>query len=147
MPRLPAVITEATARRVADFLHGFLFPHAMAFYGSVLGLANDYDRLSNIADYILAHKLTHVTNRDVAHGDRSMRKLERHETTAIFEQLEALGWVDIVPSPRHGYPPHWVVNPLVHVRFAERAAAEAKRRAQDRKIIEEQVKKRKKGTG
>ena len=34
---LPAVITEATARRVAGFLHGFLLPHALAFYAGVLG--------------------------------------------------------------------------------------------------------------
>lgn len=60
---------------VADFLHGFLFPHAMAFYANVLGLSNDHDRLSNVADYILAHKLEKITVRDVARGDRSMRGL------------------------------------------------------------------------
>jgi hypothetical protein len=47
---LPAVVTEATARRVADFLHGFLKPHAVAFYVGVLGLSNDHDRLANVAD-------------------------------------------------------------------------------------------------
>ena len=63
---LPAVVTEDTARRVADFLHGFLLPHAMAFYADVLGLSNDHDRLANVADYILAHELKKITNRDVA---------------------------------------------------------------------------------
>ena len=53
---LPVVVTEATARRVAGFLHGFLLKHAIAFYSGVLGLANDHDRLANVADYILAHK-------------------------------------------------------------------------------------------
>ena len=97
--RLPAVITETTARRVADFLHGFLMKHAFAFYTSVLGLSNDHDRLANVADYILAHGLERVTNRDVQRGDQTMRDLEADETDAIFEQLEALGWVDVVPSP------------------------------------------------
>jgi hypothetical protein len=131
---LPVVVTEATARKVASFLHDFLLKHAFAFYTGVLGLANDHDRLSNIADYILAHGLTHVTNRDVQRGDQTMRKLERRETTAIFEQLEAMGWVDIVPSPRPGYPPHWVVNPLVHQRFAERAKASKERRDRGREF-------------
>ena len=121
---LPPSSPEATAKRVADFLHGFLMPHAIAFYGGVLGLANDHDRLANVADYILAHGLERVTNRDVQRGDRSMRGLKRHETEAIFEQLEALGWVTRTPGPRPSDPPHWMVNPVVHQRFAERAKAE-----------------------
>ena len=40
---LPATISEATAQRVKGFLHGFLLPHALAFYVGVLGLSNDHD--------------------------------------------------------------------------------------------------------
>ena len=47
-----------------SFLHGFLLPHALAFYTGVLGLTNDHDRLANVADYILAHKLERITNRE-----------------------------------------------------------------------------------
>ena len=137
---LPAVITEDTARRVADFLHGFLLQHALAFYAGVLGLSNDHDRLANVADYILAHKLERITNRDVQRGDRSMRNLKRRETEAIFEQLEALGWVTRTPGPRHSDPPHWVVNPVVHQKFAERAEAEKKRRAREREMIADLLK-------
>ena len=68
-------VTEDTARRVASFLHGFLLPHALAFYAGVLGLANDHDRLADVAGYILAHRLERVTNRDVQRGDRTMRSL------------------------------------------------------------------------
>ncbi len=133
---LPLIVTEDTARRVADFLHGFLLKHAVAFYGSVVGLSNDHERLTNIADYILAHGLKEVTNRDVARGDRSMRGLKRNETDAIFEQLEALGWVTIVPSRRRGAPPQCVVNPLVHQRFAEHAKAAKERRERGRELVE-----------
>jgi hypothetical protein len=66
-----------------------------------------------------------------------MRELERHETDKIFEQLEALGWVDIVPSPRKGYPPHWVVNSVVHERFKERAKASKERRERGREMAKE----------
>ena len=48
-------------------------PHTLAFYSGVLGLSNDHDRLANVADYILAHKLERITNRDVQRGDRTMR--------------------------------------------------------------------------
>ena len=52
-----------------------------------------------------------------------MRNLTRRETEAIFEQLEALGWVARIAGFRPSDPPRWIVNPVVHQRFAERAAA------------------------
>ena len=64
-----------------------------------------------------------------------MRKLERRDTEAVFEQLEALGWVTMTPGPRRTDPPHWNVNPRVHEKFAERAKAEAERRQRVREII------------
>ena len=96
----PPSVTEDTARRVTGFLHGFLLPHALAFYAGVLGLSNDHDRLTAVAGYILAHKLERITNRDVQRGDKSMRNLTRRETEALFEQLDAFGWVTRTPGPR-----------------------------------------------
>jgi hypothetical protein len=136
---IPRQITAATSRRVADFLHGFLVPHALAFYSGVLALADDHDRLKAVAAYILAHKLTRVTNRDVARGDRTMRGLTRHETEQVFEQLEALGWLTRTPGPRPSDAPHWLVNEHCHQLFAERAAAEAARRLELREIIRDYV--------
>jgi Protein of unknown function (DUF3987)/Primase C terminal 2 (PriCT-2) len=133
--RLPPVITEATARRAGAFLHGFLLPHALAFYAGVLGLSNDHDRLTAVAGYILAHKLERITNRDVQRGDQTMRGLDKREIEAIFDQLDALGWIDRIPGPRPTAPSHWRVNPVVHARFAERARSEAERRLRDREMI------------
>jgi len=132
--KLPANIPEATARRVGGFLHGFLMKHAIAFYTGVLGLANDHDRLANVADYILAHKLNRVTNRDIQRGDQNMRKLEKRDTEAVFEQLDAFGWVTRTPGPRPSDPPHWIVNPAVHQKFAERAKTSKERRERGRRI-------------
>jgi Protein of unknown function (DUF3987)/Primase C terminal 2 (PriCT-2) len=132
---LPAVITEATARRAKAFLHGFLRQHAMAFYADTLGLSNDHDRLTAVAGYILAHKLERITNRDVQRGDRTMRGLERRDIEAIFDQLDALGWITRTPGPRPTDPPHWIVNPVVHRKFAERGQAEAERRQRERSTI------------
>jgi hypothetical protein len=132
--RLPAIVSSDTAKRVAHFLHDFLLPHAVAFYSGVLGLADGHDRIANVAGYILAHRLTSVTHRDVQRGDRSMRNLERQETEKVFQQLEALGWVTPILSKR-AHTMHWEVNPEAHIRFAERAKQEAERRAAHRTLI------------
>ncbi len=104
-------MTGDTAERVAKFMRQFLLPHALAFYSGVLGLSNDHDRLTAVAGYILAHKVERLTNRDIQSGCRSMRRLERRDTEAVFEQLEALGWLTRTPGPRLTVPSHWDVNP------------------------------------
>ena len=138
---LPALVTEATAKRVADFLHYFLLPHALAFYSGVLGLSDDHDRLASIAGYILTHKLDHITNRHVQRGDRTMRGLKEYEIRPLMEQLAALGWLDRVEAKRPSLPPHWQVNPAVHKKFAERAVREAKRRKETQKMMSKLSKK------
>lgn len=126
---VPQVIDEPVARRVEAFLHGFLLPHAISFYGGVLGLADDHDRLTAVAGYILAHGLETVSVRDVARGDGTMRKLARADVMRVFEQLEALGWVAQQPTAgRVNAAPTWIVNPEVHRLFAERKGAEVERR-------------------
>jgi uncharacterized protein DUF3987 len=137
--KLPPVVAEATAKRVGRFLHGFLLPHAIAFYAGVLGLSNDHNRLTAVAGHILAQKLDKITNRDIQRGDRTMRGLDREDTESIFNQLDALGWINRTPGPYKGTPPHWTVNPAVHVKFAERGRAEAERRAHSRKMIREML--------
>jgi hypothetical protein len=132
---LPPDVTEDTARRVADFMHRFLLPHALAFYGGVLDLSDGHDRLAAVAGYILAHKLERLTNRDVQRGDRTMRGLSKRDMEAVFDQLDALGWINRVAAPRPADPPHLIVNPLVHTRFGKRAKQEAARRKAFREVI------------
>ena len=136
---LPEVISVDTARRVAKFLHEYLLPHAIAFYTDVLGLSDEHDRLTAVAGYILAHKLEQVTNRDIARGDRTMRNLTKRDTDNLFEQMEALCWLDRAASARPTDPPYWLVNPEVHKRFAARGEAEAKRRKMYRQAISAQA--------
>jgi hypothetical protein len=134
---IPGTITEATARRAAGFLHAFLLPHALAFYAGVLGLSNDHDALTAIAGYILAHKPERITYRDCMRGDSVMKRLKPRDAEVLFEQLHGLGWVTRTPGPRPSTPTHWIVNPAVHERFAERGKAEAERRERDRATIAE----------
>src|SRR5262249_52346270 len=129
------LVTEKTAERVADFLHGFLLPHAVAFYTSIFGLADDHDRLAAVAGYILARKLTVITNRTIQRGDRTMRGLKRREIDDIFSQLDAHNWINRSPGLRANDPPRGTVNPEVHVLFAERARKEEERRRRAREEI------------
>jgi hypothetical protein len=132
---LPLVITAQTAQRVADFMHKFLLPHAIAFYAGVLGLSDEHDRLTAVAGYILARKLDWITNRHVQRGDRTMRKLSKVDVDHVFHQLDALGWVIRTSGKRNGDPPRWRVNPAVHKKFAARGAEEAARRQREREMI------------
>lgn len=139
---IPTEIAGTTAQRVADFLHEFLLPHALAFYSGILSLSDDHDRLQSLAGYILARHLDVVKNRDMHRGDRQMRKLTDREIRVVFEQLEALGWLERHDSPKSSSPPHWHVNPLVHTKFEARANAERKRRDETMKVIQDIVKKK-----
>jgi hypothetical protein len=98
-------------------------------------LADNHDRLANVAGFILARGLDRITNRDVQRGDRSMRKLTDWDTLKLFEQLEALGWVERRLPKKPQEKIQWIVNPQVHIQFADRAKGEADRRAAARKAV------------
>ena len=134
------IVTVQTAQRVADFMRQFLLPHATAFYAGMLRLSDDHDRLTKVAGYILAKGLTRITNRDVQHGNRAMRGLERQEIENVFAQLGALGWLLPALGSRWSAPLHWQVNPEVHRRFAERAEREAIQRTKEREMLQEMFK-------
>ncbi len=133
-------VSKDIAQRVADFMHKFLLPHAVAFYVGLLGLSDDHDRLKAIAGFILARHLDKITNRDVQRGDRTMRGLTKPDIERIFHQLDALGWLICDPdSPPN--KPQWGINPVVHVEFAKRAKQESDRRKRDHEMIVDLLKK------
>jgi Protein of unknown function (DUF3987) len=129
-------VSEEIAKRVEKFLHLFLLPHAVAFYGGALQ-GDDHSRLADVAGYILAHKLSVITNRDLARCVRSTKGLSKAETASVFERLDALGWISQVPGPRVMSPPQWVVNPECHRLYAARGEKEVERRAKAREVMQE----------
>lgn len=133
----PPTVNAETATRARDFLHGFLLKHAFAFYAGTLDRPDGHDRLRAIAGFILAKGKTVIKNRDVQSSVRTNRGLKDHDIRPLFEQLAALGWLDRIEGMRAGSPPHWRVNPRVHVLFAEKAQEEIIRREEVRAIIAE----------
>jgi len=130
---LPILVSEATARRVADFLSNYIMSHSVAFYAGVIGLADDHDAIQDVAGYILANRLDTITMRTLGRGSRAMRKLTRDDGAKIFEQLEAFGWVEQVH--KRSDAPSWKVNPEVHVMFEKKAEEERQRRQDARLAI------------
>jgi hypothetical protein len=141
---IPRVVSADTARRAGAFLHNFVLRHAVAFYSDIIGLSNNHDAVTALAGYILAHKKTKITHRDIMHGDKAMRRLDTaKKREEVADELAAWGWLDRTPGPRPSSPPQWNVSPLVHVRFADRAKAEAARRSNTREMLDELYGKRK----
>lgn len=128
-------IPEGVATRVAEFMRQFFLPHAIAFYTGVLGLSAARDMVEDLAGYILAHGLTVVTPRDAKRQVRAFRDTNEQDLRSVFDQLDALGWIDPMPLVRNETAPRWSVRPSVHTAFTARAEQEMARRAQVRETL------------
>ncbi|MGD0107540.1 MAG: DUF3987 domain-containing protein [Rhodopila sp.] len=125
-----AVISEATARRAAGYMIDIALPsliraHKVMYSTVMTGHA------AWIAGYVLAEKFARITTRDVVRAYRQLQPPEaRDELAAVMESLVAIGWLEPETPANLSKPVHaWLVNPAVHVRFAERAERERARRA------------------
>lgn len=132
-------VSVHVAERVERFMREFLLPHSIAFYTDILGLSDRADEILATAGWILAHRPETVTVRDVRRGDAVMRKLSSQEAEAVLEQLDALGWLEPVPTIRRDSR-SWRVNNSVYIIFEEKANEEAYRRMVARNIIADSVK-------
>lgn len=132
---LPTVITGDTASRVADFIHGFILQHTQAFYAGLNGLTSDFEKVQAVGGYILAHKLDTVTMRTIGRNVRAMRNVTRDDASRVFEQLEAMGWLE--QANKRSDAPSWNVVPEVHAMFEAKAESERERREMVRETIAE----------
>ncbi|MGO8202824.1 DUF3987 domain-containing protein [Rhizobium ruizarguesonis] len=137
--RPPSSINEDVALRVRDFLYGFLYPHAIAFYTDVIGLSGQHEAVLATAGYILSKGLHKITLRDMKRGDAVMRALDPEQAEAVMAQLDAFGWLTPVPSIRRDSK-EWAVDTRVFDIFEDRAEAEKDRRENVREIIRDAVK-------
>lgn len=136
-PRPASVVPYDVARRAGEFLHEFLFPHALAFYQNVLGLSDKHDAVLATAGWILAHQPEKITVRDVRRGDRTMREMDVDQAEEVLRKLDAMAWVEPLPSARKDSVTY-VINPEVYSEFAYRAEKEKKRRERVRELISSQ---------
>ena len=131
----PGEISGNTAERVATFMEQFLRPSAIAFYAGMLGMSAGHERLVDLASWIVGAGVREVKARDVQSSSQSFRHVTADEVRLLCEKLEAFGWGEWAePAPKSNKP-RFLVNPLVHERFADRGKDELERRALAREII------------
>jgi hypothetical protein len=135
----PEIISADTAACAARFLVEFQYPHQVAFYRSVAGLAAATQSNAQwVAGHILHHGLSEISERDIERAHRDVRgsdkRTARLETT---QRLEGTGWLQPAGTHRSGsHTNRWKVNPAVHTLFIGRAAAEHERREEAKRSIE-----------
>ena len=132
-------ISYDVASRVGEFMDKFLKPHAIAFYGNVLGMSDGHDALLATASWVLSHRPALVSVRDVQRGDRIMRNLSKEDAATVLERLDAFGWLEPLPVVRRDQQ-KWTVKPEVYSVFDERAKDEKARREQVRALIASSLK-------
>jgi hypothetical protein len=141
----PTVISGATAALVANFLHSFIVPNAIAFYVGMLGLADDHETLVDLAAYIVANRLETVNSRVIQRAGRNLRAQTADECRTLCEKLESMGWLIETDPGQRSNTPRWRVNPIVHTRFAERSVKEQARKAKAKDAIRDALALSKKG--
>ena len=71
-----------------------------------------------------------------------MKKLTDHRASlAVFEQLEAFGWLARLPQQGNQTSPRFRVNPRVRQLFAERTMKEAAHRSKVKELLANLAKK------
>jgi hypothetical protein len=128
-------ITGATARRVASFMRLFLFPNAVSFYTSVMGLASPGFTLARkVADYLISSNPRRVTRRNIIHGCNAWRDAPEWCQAQAVATLEQAGW--LIPDASGGrFTKAWILNPQVASMYETRAAGIRQRRAAMAKIL------------
>jgi hypothetical protein len=114
------VVGVDIVERVEIMVFDFVLKHAECFYANVTRLAKGADYFQLVASWILTEKRARMVPSDLARYVN--RKLFTGMTaTEIGEVMSVLvggGWVEPVQWGRHP-PVSWIVNPRVHVEFAD----------------------------
>jgi hypothetical protein len=134
------IVSTATAERVERYMRRILLPHLLRADAIMFSTAQT-NHAKWIAGHILAHHLDRIAARDLR-GYRPLSAPEaRDELSSVMASLVAIGWLDPEP-PRNQFAPvsAWRVNPLVHERFAARAAQERAERQQRVEEVRQKLK-------
>jgi hypothetical protein len=115
-----------TAAKVARLMRDYLLPNAARFYLEVLG-KDQHVHARWIAGFILSRRLEQITAYQIGRAYRELRD-NLAAIQAAMTTLSVAGWVSSSENSNGKPPTKWLVDPRVHVMFAERAAAEKQRR-------------------
>ena len=129
-------VSGQTAGRVADLIRDVLLPHAVRFYEGMDPSAEDSKLLAAL---ILAKGWERFTvKRTLQREWRHSRQMKPWEIDQTLDRLEAFAWIEPDETSginERGRPKAYLVNPLIHKRFAEHAESERHRRAEVAEIM------------
>jgi hypothetical protein len=129
-----------TARRVRDFMVRYLIPSAARFYDSIFRDRDpEIEMHRDIANAILARGMTSLTKRDLTRNWPASWTKAPGAMDRFLEAFRLMNWLGEPKPEGRKNTLTWPVNPMVHVRFAERAKTEAKRRAAEHARIKSKL--------
>lgn len=122
------IVNERTAMMARSLIRNSVVPHAAKIYTTIgsPGVSSSLEGMQGIAGYILSKKLERIVMSDMTSNVRQCRKLSVYEVLRMVSPLVSGGWL----NPEQETPTNraWLVNPAVHMTFADRAATERVRR-------------------
>jgi hypothetical protein len=121
---LPTVTGE-TARKTYQLMVKFFLRHSLRLYLRFFG--EGATEAKWVAGHILAHGTKKLTARDLKRANKVMFPGDRAANDACNLLIE-YGWLEAVKKRQFDLPTEWLVNPIVHTLFAERAKQERDRR-------------------
>jgi hypothetical protein len=124
---VPERVSTEVARRADAIIREFFIPHAEQFY-SLLDGSGSVHKVRSVATAILCCPKDEIVLRDVVHGCRVMRRMERNEQIQLMQKFETFGWLTRLDryGPAH---PRWRRTPGLGARFEEDLKREEAARA------------------
>ena len=134
------VVPAEIADRVRRYMRGILAPNLWRAE-TIIFDTRQTDHAAWIAGFILAQRLERITARDIVQSYRALRSPEeRNVLDSTMDSLCVFGWLTPAFQRNDARPPvTWLVNPAVHIAFAEQAAAERARRNATKESIARHV--------
>ena len=127
------IVPERIAVMARRLILECVIPHAAQVYMTMGGKASQAEAMQGIAGYVLVKKLGRVLVSDLTSNVRACRNKPLNEVHQMVSPLVSGGWL-LPETPGPGNR-SWVINPIVHTKFANRSVSEGVRRAHARAIL------------
>ena len=125
---IPRQISLATAESVQRFILDFILPHAIYFYGTILGGTDNESLVTMVTRRILVHDKPEINNRDLVQSIRAWKDAQGWDRKKVMEYLEASAWVSPIYGKRNEIVKSWSISPKLQRDFSRDINREKERR-------------------
>lgn len=128
------IVSERTAVIARRLIFECVIPHAARVYMMMGGSGSQIEVIQSIAGYILTKKLNRILVSDLTSNVRACRNQPLNEIGQMVSPLVSGGW--LLPETVSPGNKAWVINPVAHTKFANRAAIEITKRSTARGLLQ-----------